>query len=50
MKAMLALAYRDNLVVMVLDVKKAHLNGVVKDEDGESFVEAPSERKREGTC
>jgi len=50
LKAMLALAYRDNLVVMVLDVKKAHLNGVVKDEDGESFVEAPSERKREGTC
>ena len=49
-KALLSLAHRDGLKVLVLDVKKAHLNGVVQPEDGRRYVEAPEERRKPGVC
>ena len=50
LKALLSLAHRDGLKVLVLDVKKAHLNGVVKPEDGRHYVQAPDERRKPGMC
>jgi hypothetical protein len=45
-KAMLSLARRErneDFKVMLIDVKKAHLNGVVGEDDGEHFVRLPEE-------
>lgn len=47
---MLALSFLENLRVMVVDVKKAHLNGVVKPEDWNHYAQAVEERRSLGRC
>ena len=44
-KAMLVMARQSGEVVqvMLIDVKKAHLNGRVKDEDGDHYVKLPGD-------
>lgn len=41
LKSMLPLAFMDNLEVTFMQVKRAHLIGVVKPEGGNDYVQAP---------
>lgn len=50
LKSLLALSFKDNLTIMVADVKEAHLNAVMKLGDGGHYVRAPQGRRKPGTC
>lgn len=42
-------AHRDDLNVLVMDVKKAHSNGKAQPEDGQRYMQAPPEVSNVGS-
>lgn len=46
--SLLALSFREGLKVMGGEFKKVHLDGVVRPEDGDQYIQAPEERRKLG--
>lgn len=50
LNSMKAMSIREDLMVTLVDVKKAHLSGVVKPEDESHYAQALEERRVPGKC